>query len=214
MFTFIINELISNGLYQDIGHSLGRVLIGFTIASIAAITIALLLNEFKVLRIILCPIIETLRPIPNAGWIPIAIIMFRTVEESTLFITFIGSFFPIFTNVFNGLKELPQSYKDFVILLHINRFEKMFHVFLPGIIQHVFTGLMSGMSGAWLSLIMAEMMNGKSGIGYYTWKNYTLLNYDKVIFGVIIMGCLGAMSSLFISTIAHKQLHWMRRGIF
>ena len=35
---------------------------------------------------------------------------------------------------------------------------------------------------------MAEMISGKVGLGYYTWKSYTLLAYEKVLLGIILMG--------------------------
>ena len=81
---------------MNILASLKNVLLGFSIAFIVSIILAFLLYEFKVLDKILYPIIELLRPIPNAGWVPIAIILCATIEQSILFITFVGAFFPMF----------------------------------------------------------------------------------------------------------------------
>ena len=77
---------------------------------------------------------------------------------------------------------------------------------------NLFTSLMLGVSGAWLSVVMAEMISGKVGIGYYTWKNYTLLNYERVFIGIFFMGLFGALFSLIISLISKRALFWARNG--
>lgn len=208
----IINDLSSIDIYLDIFSSIKNVMIGFLIASIIAIVLALLLYEFKLLKKIFYPILELLRPIPNAAWLPIAIILFRTTQESILFITFIGAFFPMFINLYRALNNIPKNYLYFSKLYKLNLKDKIFKILLPAITSEIFTALMLGISGAWLSVIMAEMISGKEGIGYYTWKNYTLLNYEKVILGIIIMGLIGSFFSHIISLISNKVLAYDLKG--
>lgn len=166
--------------------------------------IAILLNESKLLNYIFYPILELLRPIPNAGWVPIAIIMFNALQESILFITFIGAFFPMFINIYRALDNIPNNYLIIGKLYKLNTIDKIFKIKIPAIIPHIYTAMMVGVSGSWLSLIMAEMISGKSGLGYYTWKNYTLLNYEKLFIGVIFMGIIGALFSGVISFFSRK----------
>ena len=138
----------------------------------------------------LYPVIELLRPIPNAGWVPIAIIICATIEQSILFITFVGSFFPMFLNIYRSLENIPVSYLNISKLYKLNRKDRYLKIVIPSMLPNIFTALMLGISGGWLSVIMAEMISGKVGLGYYTWKNYTLLCYEKVfirnnIYGII-----------------------------
>ena len=210
-FQVIIDELLQTTLYLNILESLKNVLIGFIIAFIVSIILCFLLYEFKTLNKIVYPIIELLRPIPNAGWVPIAIIVCKTIEQSILFITFIGSFFPMFLNIYRSLENIPTNYLNISKLYKLNRKDKYLKIVLPSILPSIFTSLMLGISGGWLSVIMAEMISGKVGLGYYTWKNYTLLCYEKVFLGIIFMGILGASFSLVISLISKKTL-WVKGG--
>lgn len=212
-FKIILNELLSYELYGDILYSLKTVFIGFVLAFIVSLLLSLILNEYKYLDKLFYPIIEFLRPIPNAGWVPIAIIFCNNIEQSILLITFVGAFFPMFINLYRSLKHIPNNYIDIVKLYKLNRNEKICKIILPSISSTIFTSLMQGISGAWLSVIMAEMISGKSGIGYYTWKNYTLLCYEKLFVGIIIMGILGATFSMIISFVAKKYLFWVKEGI-
>lgn len=212
-FKIMFNELLSYELYNNILYSLKTVFIGFIIAFIVALSLSLILNEYKLLDKLVYPIIEFLRPIPNAGWVPIAIILCSSIEQSILLITFVGAFFPMFINLYRSLKQIPKNYFDIVKLYKLDKRNKICKIILPAISPTIFTSLMQGISGAWLSVIMAEMISGKSGIGYYTWKNYTLLCYEKLFVGIVIMGLLGALFSMIISFIAKKNLFWVKEGI-
>ena len=207
----IINELKNIELYENIWVSLKNVITGFTIAFLIALLIALMINEIRFLDKIVYPIIELLRPIPNAGWVPIAILLSSTIEQGIIFITFIGAFFPSFITIYRALKSFPSHYNNLIRLNHLKLIDKYTKIILPAIMSQIFTAMMLGISGAWMSVIMAEMISGKSGIGYYTWKNYTLLNYELVGLGVFIMGLLGALFSLIIVLVSRKIVFWTRR---
>lgn len=211
-FQTILEELQSLNLYLNIFESLKNVLLGFSTAFIMTIVLSFLLYEFKMLNKIIYPIIELLRPIPNAGWVPVSIIVCATIEQSILFITFIGAFFPMFLNIYRALENIPVNYLNISKLYRLKRKDKYFKVIFPSVLPSIFTSLMLGISGAWLSVIMAEMISGKIGIGYYTWKNYTLLCYEKVFVGIALMGMLGALFSAIISLISKKMIFWVKNG--
>lgn len=211
-FAVCISELLNSELYINILISIKNVLIGFFMAFIVSMLLALLIFEFKWLRKILYPIIELLRPIPNAGWVPITIILCSTIEASILFITFIGAFFPMFINIYRSFLGIPKNYLMISKLYKLGIKDRIIKILLPAIMPGVFTSLMLGISGSWASVIMAEMISGKEGLGYYTWKAYTLLNYEQVFIGILFMGMLGALVSFIISKISNKVLFWVRRA--
>lgn len=211
-FNIIFEELKKQELYENIFSSLKNVLIGFILAFIVACLLSFILYENKKLNKLLFPIIEILRPIPNAGWVPIAIIICNTLEESILFITFVGAFFPMVLNLHRALDEIPNNYLNIAKLYRLNVVDKFKNIIIPSVLPSIFTSAMLGISGAWLSVIMAEMISGKSGLGYYTWKNYTLLCYEKVFLGIFFMGILGALFSVIISKISKKVVFWIRSG--
>lgn len=210
--SILFEELTTLDLYFNIFASLKNVFIGFILAFIVAILLNMFLYEYKKIAKVVYPIIELLRPIPNAGWVPIAVISCATIEGSILFITFVGAFFPLFLNIHRALENVPNSYLNISKLYKMNKSDRMKKIVIPSILPDVFTAMMLGISGGWLSVIMAEMISGKVGLGYYTWKSYTLLAYEKVLLGIILMGLLGASFSLILSFISKKLVFWMKSG--
>lgn len=206
----IIKEFLSYNLYVNILYSLKIVFIGFILAFIISLVLAIILNQFSILNKIIYPVLEFLRPIPNAGWVPISILICNSINESILLITFVGAFFPMFINIYRALDKINKNYLDIAKLYELDIFDKIKKILIPSILPNIFTSMMLGISGAWLSVIMAEMISGKIGLGYYTWKGYTLLCYEKLFVGIICMGILGLSFSIIISKISSKVLFWVK----
>lgn len=116
----------------------------------------------------------------------------------------------MFINIYRSFLGIPKNYLMISKLYKLGIKDRIIKILLPAIMPGVFTSLMLGISGSWASVIMAEMISGKEGLGYYTWKAYTLLNYEQVFIGILFMGMLGALVSFIISKISNKVLFWVR----
>lgn len=195
--------------FLDIAITVKRVYSGFILASILAIIIALLISLNKRFKEYIFPVIELLRPIPNVAWVPISILLFKTNDMSILFITFVGAFFPVLMNSFNGFENIDQRYTKIAKSFKTPKGSYILNVMIPAAAPGIVTGLMLGMSGSWLGVVVAEMISGQSGIGYLTWTNYTLTNIPGVIVCMCMIGVLGALSSWFIRSCS-QLLHIQR----
>lgn len=185
-----------NPIFGDhIWMSCRRIVYGFTLASALAIPLGLLMGRFQILREIVFPICEFTRPIPAIAWVPMAIMLWPTNEESIVFITFLGSFFPILINTLQGMATVDPVLVRAARCLGAREASVFREVYLPASLPQIFTGLTVGMGVAWVSLIAAEMISGQFGIGYFTWEAYSLVQYSDIALGMITIGVLGLGSS-------------------
>lgn len=193
------------------GHivaSARRILLGFVLAAAVAIPTGLMIGRFKVLRAVIFPIAEIARPIPAIAWVPMAIMLWPTSEESILFITFLGSFFPILLNTLHGIEGVDPVLVRAARSLGASERAVFLEVYLPGALPQIFTGLTVGMGVAWVSLIAAEMISGQFGIGYFTWQAYSLVDYPDIVLGMITIGLLGLASSWVIRAVGAFLMPW------
>jgi NitT/TauT family transport system permease protein len=197
---------------RHVGFSLFRIFTGFGIAATLGIGIGLLVGRFRLARESLLPALEVFRPIPAVAWIPLAILIFATAEQSMIYITFIGAFFPILLNTIHGVESLDRRLIHASLTLGAGPFAVFREVILPGALPSIVTGLSIGMGTSWFSLVTAEMISGQFGIGYYTWESYTLQNYPDIILGMIGIGVLGMGSSLLIKWSGRAFMPWFRTG--
>jgi NitT/TauT family transport system permease protein len=185
-----------------------RIATGFALATLIAVPLGLLMGRYQTLRQIVVPVTEVLRPIPAIAWVPMAIMLWPTSEESIVFITFVGSFFPILINTLHGVASVDPVLVRAARSLGATEAAVFREVFLPASLPQIFTGLTVGMGVAWVSLIAAEMISGQFGIGYFTWQAYSLVQYDDIALGMITIGVLGLASSSIVSAIGHACMPW------
>ncbi len=188
--------------------SVRRIFTGFTIAALIGIPLGLAIGRFRLARDLLLPICEVMRPIPAIAWVPMSIMLWPTNEVSIVFITFLGSFFPILLNTIHGVNSLDKVFLRAASSLGASEFRLFLHVILPGALPQIFTGLAVGMGVAWVSLIAAEMISGQFGVGYFTWEAYSLIAYAEIVLGMITIGILGLASSAVIRVAGHIAMPW------
>lgn len=190
--------------------SIGRVFAGFGSATMLAIAIGMAVGRSRLASNVLMPSLELLRPIPAVAWIPLAVLMFPNPEESMVYITFVGAFYPILLNTIQGVASIDPKLTFASLTLGAPRLRVFSEVIVPGAMPSIVTGLSIGMGNAWFSLVTAEMVAGQFGIGYYTWESYTLQKYPDIVLGMITIGVLGMLSSWLIKRIAWHFLPWAK----
>ena len=197
--------------FEHIGMSVQRIAAGFALAGLIAIPLGIGMGRFQTLRSLVYPVVEVLRPIPAIAWVPMSIMLWPSNEESIVFITFLGSFFPILINTLHGVTAIDPALIRASRSLGASEADLFRHVFLPGALPHIFTGLTVGMGVAWVSLIAAEMISGQFGIGYFTWEAYALVQYADIVLGMLLIGVLGLLSSGLIRLLGHLLMPWQPR---
>ncbi|MCD9252939.1 ABC transporter permease, partial [Bradyrhizobium japonicum] len=185
-----------------------RILFGFSLAAVVGVPLGLIMGRFKLVHEIIFPVAEVLRPIPAIAWVPMAIMLWPTNEQSIVFITFLGAFFPILVNTLHGMSLVDPVLVRAAQCLGARERSIFREVYFPASMPHIFTGLTVGMGVAWVSLIAAEMISGQYGIGYFTWEAYSLVQYADIALGMIAIGVLGLGSSLLIRGAGQLVMPW------
>jgi NitT/TauT family transport system permease protein len=196
--------------FLHVALSCRRILLGFSLAAVVAIPLGLVMGRFKRIHEMVFPVAEVLRPIPAIAWVPMAIMLWPTNEQSIVFITFLGSFFPILVNTLHGMSLVDPVLVRAARCLGAREASIFREVYFPASLPHIFTGLTVGMGVAWVSLIAAEMISGQYGIGYFTWEAYSLVQYPDIALGMIAIGVLGLASSLLIRAMGRFVMPWGR----
>lgn len=198
----------SDKFATNVGISVRRILSGFGIAILTAVPLGLVIGRYRLARDLLMPVFEVLRPIPAIAWVPMSIMLWPTNEVSIIYITFLGSFFPILLNTIHGVTGFDPVLIRAARCLGAGEGRLFWNVILPGSLPHIFTGLAVGMGVAWVSLIAAEMISGQFGVGYFTWEAYSLVNYAEIALGMITIGVLGLVCSGAIQLVGSLLMPW------
>ena len=83
---------------------------GVSTHNLQAVTVAfplgLMIGRMKILRQLLDPTINLLRPIPVTAWLPLSMIFFGLGPNAAIFLVFLGAFYPILLNTIFGVRSV------------------------------------------------------------------------------------------------------------
>ncbi|QIR39349.1 nitrate ABC transporter permease [Tolypothrix sp. PCC 7910] len=209
---FIINPFFDNGesdkgLGWQILSSLGRVGLGFSLATIVGITLGILIGANQLVYNAVDPIFQVLRTVPPLAWLPISLAAFQQANPSAIFVIFITSIWPIIINTTVGVQQIPQDYINVAKVLKLKGPKYFFKIVFPATVPYIFTGLRIGIGLSWLAIVAAEMLVGGVGIGSFIWDAYnttTETNMSEIIIALIYVGLVGLMLDRLVAFIASK----------
>ena len=211
VFTAFFGHVQTEIFWTHIGVSMRRILISYSLAVAIGISIGLIMGRSRIARAFIMPYIEVIRPIPAVAWIPLAILMWPTEESSIVYITFLGALFPIVLNTLHGVEQTPEVLVRAVQSLGASRWAVFRHVVIPAALPSIAAGLAIGMGVSWFSLLAGEIISGQYGIGYFTWDAYSLINYQDIVVGMLVIGFLGTGSTAAVKAITRPMLKWQER---
>ena len=211
VFTAFVAHIQTEIFWTHIGVSMRRILISYLLAVAIGISIGLIMGRSRIARAFIMPYIEVIRPIPAVAWIPLAILMWPTEESSIIYITFLGALFPIVLNTLHGVEQTPEVLVRAVQSLGASRWAVFRHVVIPAALPSIAAGLAIGMGVSWFSLLAGEIISGQYGIGYFTWDAYSLINYQDIVVGMLVIGFLGTASTAAVKLVTRPMLKWQER---
>jgi len=184
-------DLWSSGdLQEDIKVSLGRVALGASISIVLGVGLGLLAGLNRGLGDMLLPLASFFNSVSGIAWIPLAITWFGLGTAAVTFIIVNAVFFLIFFNTVLGVRSVPRIVEQGVRTLGGGYGELVLHVFLPGALPHIMSGVRSGLGFGWRALIAAELIAATSGLGFLIYDAGNFLRSDKILVGILIIGLI------------------------
>lgn len=207
----VLAESISQAKFWDHWQSsFARVLSGFIAAQIIGIPLGLMMAMSRMFYATTFPLLEIMRPIPPLAWVPASIIFWPTTETSIAFVIFLGAFFTVVINVIGSARNIDVRYLRAAQSLGSRPSDIFLRIILPAVLPGIFIGMAVGMGITWEVVVAAEMIAGKSGLGYLTWSSYVGGNYPQIIIGMISIGIAGYISSSLIRLLGRYVTPWQR----
>lgn len=205
-------RLLRSRLYWDGWQlSIGRILSGFLIAQIIGVPIGLMMAMHRASFDTFFPVVEILRPIPPVAWIPISILFWPTRELSVIFIVFLGAFWIVLLNTIGGASNIDPNYRRAALSLGSTQQDLFWRIILPATAPSIITGMAVGMGIAWEMVVAAEMVAGRTGLGYLLWQSFEVNAIAQCIVCMISIGIAGYLSSELVRMFGRMVAPWQRR---
>ena len=183
-----------------------RIITGFSIGAFFGVLFGILVGHFRLFERLVDPLIQALRPIPIAAWLPLAIVWFGIGDKPGVFLIVIGAFFPIFINTVHGVKFTQPVLMRAARMLGAIPWRLLVYVVLPAALPSIFTGIRIGLGLAWVCVVISELLGVTAGLGFIIWDAQVYLHTDKVIVGMMIIGAMGTLTDRILLYVSSKLL--------
>lgn len=197
------------GILRLIGYSLFLVAKGYALALLIGTPIGFLLGLSKAFARVFDPIVQVLRPVSPLAWLPLGMVLFlstgkQALENGALFTIAICAMWPTVLNTAVGVRAIPQDYLNVGRVLKLSRAKMLFKIMVPATLPYMFTGFRLSLGIAWLVIVAAEMLTGRTGVGSFLWNEYNNANYGNIIFSIVTIGVIGFVLDRLMSVVESR----------
>jgi len=205
LYPFFDRGGLDKGLFHHTMSSLSRVALGYSLAAIVGIAVGIAIGLKDSLNRAFDPLFQFLRMVAPLAWVPIALVMFQKNQPAAIFVIFITSIWPILINTAEGVRQIPQDYRNVAQVLQMSNKSFFTKVLFPSALPYIFTGLRISIGLAWLAIIAAEIvMPGTPGIGFFIWDANQNGYVSDIILGVIWIGAIGLLLDRLMAWLQHR----------
>lgn len=190
------------GFLSDIGVSVGRVLISFTLACLVAIPLGVLMGSFRTIEAFFNPLVSAWRYLPAPSFIPLLLMWLGAGDAQKLALLFIGVIWFLITLIMDHTKSVDANLIRTAVTLGGNRRQVLWTVILPAVLPNIVVAMRQMLAVSWTYLVIAEIVAADEGIGAMMMRAKRFLHVDQIMAGIVVIGVLGLLFDFLL-----KRLH-------
>ena len=192
--------------------TLREVLIGFAIAAVAGVGLAIVLHMFTPLRRAVYPLLIGSQTIPIVVLAPILVILFGYGLLPKLVIVALICFFPIVVNGLDGLRQVDDDFLRMMRTLDANRWAIFRRVEFPGALPAIFSGMRIAATFAAIGAIFGEWSGASAGLGYVILQATPNLQTARIFAAIVILTLIAMALFALVSLLERIFVPWAPKG--
>jgi sulfonate transport system permease protein len=202
-------QITSSEFFFDLVASLSRNIVGLLCGSGIGFLLGLLMGISRWAERLVAPSFNTLKQIALFAWIPLLSAWFGMGESGKIVFIAIASFYPTAIHVFEGVRGVPAEYMEVAEVYQFSGWQKVTRVILPAASPQILTGIHLALIYAWLATIGAEyFLKSGYGVGNAMIDGREHFDMGSVLFGVLVVGIIGAIINEFANGLERYCLRW------
>lgn len=195
---------LSGELFLHIGTTLFETVVGFLIASIVGILVAVVFWWSTFLRKVFEPYVVVLNSLPKIALGPLIIIWFGAGTKAIIFMTFLVTVIVTIINMYAGFQEVEEGKIFLLRSLGASKGKIFRYLIMPASVPTLISTLKINVGMSWIGSIMGEYLVSKQGIGYLIVYGGQVFKLDLVMTGTVTLCFLAAIMYFFVSALEKR----------
>ncbi|HZD41090.1 MAG TPA: ABC transporter permease subunit, partial [Terriglobales bacterium] len=171
----------SGDFFSEMGATLRRVGIGFSVALLISLPLGVLMGTVKSLEHFFEPPVILGLTMPGLIWAVLAIMFFGLNETSAYAAVAITICPMLAISLWQGTKSIDKDLIDMSTAFHASPWSKVVDVILPQLISHILAAIRYGLGLAWKVVVVVEMFGFSNGVGYQVVRGFNTFSMKAVL---------------------------------
>ncbi|MED3561003.1 ABC transporter permease [Bacillus xiapuensis] len=203
-----VNGTTAGPLYQQFIITFEETILSFILGGIAGIIFGYALGMNELLSVILGPYIKMINAIPRVVLVPIFILWFGLGMSSKVASGLVLTFFIVFFNAFQGVREVDRNLVNNARLLGASKRQLARHVIIPSALTWILSSLHSSFGFALIGAVVGEFIGATEGLGYLIAQAQGAFDTTGVFAGMVILSITALIADWGVSKLEKRFIAW------
>jgi ABC-type nitrate/sulfonate/bicarbonate transport system permease component len=208
----IWRALIDNwtSIRADAWVTLQEVVVGFGVAVLVAIPVAVAIERFLTIERAVYPIVVATQAIPLVALAPLLLIWFGHGILPKVVMVALISFFPIVVSLVDGLRSADRETLDLLRTMGASGWQRFRLVKVPSALPAFFSGAKIGMAVAVIGAVIGESSGSNAGLGHAISLYGASLKTPLVFACVLVLALMAIGLFGLIALVERMVMPWRR----
>jgi len=197
-------------LLRETWTTLQETVLGFLIAVVAGLLIAMLLTVSRAVERATFPLLVALNSIPKVALAPLLVVWLGYGPRPKIVLVVLICFFPIVVSTVAGLTSTPADLGELAHSLSASWWQGYVKVRLPWALPQVFVGLKLGISLAVIGAVVAEVSSPNQGLGAVIVLSGSSLDTPLAFAAIVLLALLSVVLFYLVVALERLLLPWAR----
>lgn len=195
-------------LAENAWVTLKEVLIGFAIALLAGVGVAVAMHLSETLRLALQPLVVASQTIPIVVVAPILVVWFGFGIGPILAVIALICFFPIAVNTLDGLRSVDPEATKMMRTLDASRAQILRRVEAPSALPFFFSGAKVAVAVAVIGAVFGELAAPDSGLGALIFRDMNQLETARAFAAVAVLSAMAVLLYGLLALAERRVVTW------
>ncbi len=203
-----VDTWVGPAFVEDVLPSLARLAVGIVLSIVVGIAAGTVIGLVRWLRELLEPTLEFFRAVPPPVLVPILMLVLGPGDATRVIVIVAGAVWPVLLNTIEGVRSTDSVMTETARSYALTRAERIRFLVLPAASPRIMTGVRQCLSVALILMVISEMFNNSSGLGYritYFQTNYLIAEMWS---GILLLGLVGVLLATIFGIVERRVLAW------
>src|SRR4051794_10304816 len=205
----VVSEAQSGALAFNLGTTLLRVAVSFTLAMALGSVIGLLMGRFRAADSIGDPWLVVLLNLPALVIIVLAYVWAGLTESAAIAAVALNKLPLVTVTVREGARSLDRQFDEMALVFRMSAWVRFRHVIMPQLAPYIAAAARSGLSLVWKIVLIVELLGRPNGVGFEIGVAFQLFDVTRILaYALVFVAVMLAIETLLVQPLERHVARW------